>query len=71
MVEAVRQWVGELLGVPVEGKSGGELERTWDTLATSLRGVHAVALDPLAEPAITTRLTPPWPGEGGERRVEP
>lgn len=69
-MEPMRRWVGELLGVPVKEKSVGELERTWGTLATSLQAVHAVALDPLAEPAITTRLDIPGPGEGAERKVE-
>ncbi len=69
-MEDVRRWVHRLLGVPGEEGSLGEPPEVWGTLEASLQAVHAVPLDPLAEPAITTRLNIPWPDEGAERKVE-
>lgn len=66
-MEDVRRWVSGLLGILVEEKSAGEPPEAWGTLEASLKAVHAVPLDPLAEPAITIRLE--VPDEGSRREV--
>lgn len=58
--EQVRQWIGELLGMPSEGEGSRMPLEAWSVLGPALASVHAASVAMETEPATVLMI----PGSG-------
>ncbi|GEM_PF-3489728 len=59
--EQVRQWIGELLGITLEGDSTRKPLEAWTMLGPALAAVHGATVAMETEPATVLVI----PGSGG------
>ncbi|MBI4735649.1 MAG: hypothetical protein HY766_06250 [candidate division NC10 bacterium] len=59
--EQVRQWIGELLGMPLEGDSTRKPLEAWSVLGPALAAVHGATVAMETEPVTVLVI----PGSGG------